>query len=69
MIYENLYRGVKDLPFVQCLFEVVIVPRALEGVFLVNLQSQTSKILHSTCIEIIINHAYHSDQGIYEINH
>ena len=69
MIYENLYIGVKDLPFVQCLFEVVVIPRALEGVSLVNLQSQTSKGLHSTCIEIIINHAYHSDQGIYEINH
>ena len=69
MIYEKLYIGVKDLPFVQCLFEVVVVPHVLEGVFLINLQSQTSKILHSTCIEIIINHAYHSDQGIYEINH
>ena len=68
MIYEKLYRGVKDLPYVQRLFEVVVVPRAL-GVFLINLQSQTSKILHSTYIEIIINHAYHIDQGIYEINH
>ena len=59
----------KDLPYVQCLFEVVVVLRALEGVSFVNLQSQTSKVLHSTCIDIIINHAYHSDQGIYEINH
>ena len=69
MIYEKLYRGVKYLPYVERLFEVIIVPRALEGVFLVNLQSQTSKVLDSTYIEIIINHAYHSDQGIYEINH
>ena len=69
MIYEKLYRGVKDLPFVQRSFEVVVVPRTLEGVFLVNLQSKTRKILHSTYIEIIINHAYHIDQGIYEINH
>ena len=69
MIYKNLYRGVKNLSYVQRLFEVIVVPRALEGVILVNLQSQTRKILNSTCIEIIINHAYHSDQGIYEINH
>ena len=53
MIYKELYRGVKDLLYVQRLFEVVVVPRALEGVFLVNLQSQTSKILHSTCIETV----------------
>ena len=69
MIYKKLYRGVKDLPYVQRLFEVVVIPRALEGVIFVNLQSQTRKILNSTCIDIIINHAYHSDQGIYEINH
>ena len=31
MIYENLYRGVKYLPYVQRLFEVVVVPRAIEG--------------------------------------
>ena len=69
MIYKKLYRGVKELLYVQHLFEVVVVPCALEGVIFVNLQPQTRKILNSTCIDIIIKHAYHSDQGIYEINH
>ena len=69
MIHKKLYKCVKDLLYVQHLFEVVVVPRALEGVIFINLQSQTRKILNSTCIKIIINHAYHSDQGIYEINH
>ena len=69
MIHKKLYKGVKDLSYVQRLFEVIIVLRALEGIIFVNLQSQTRKILLSTYIEIIINHAYHSDQGIYEINH